>query len=1006
MGCEKTAEKELVDREVPLKWSYIRKSTFSVNRSRSSCECFHGLWAYLFQENNDEERQRFETTVAFLRSVPLFRRQLPSCELPKLARDLKCKTWRPGEKLVRQEEVGRAFYLIQSGRASVLVTDCEGKEHVRATLIAGDYFGGHTLVAERINNCSVVAQGPELLVTLSVSRKVFDSSGLKDKLFFPKRPALVVDRGPSRDPSMQSMTATEKTPQEQAFLLAALKNNVNLRALHDVSNEVMQSIAAAAVSMIVPKGTVVAQSGTVGQEFFVIKRGTFHAIAPESVVDDGGSRSPKSAEATVAQLTMSERLKRKQNFLKSLNCRKGHQLHSRLQSQSVRLASTPRGPKAMSEWADDFNPFKGSWLSSMVTTSPPSDDWRTPCSTVASKADLFQMALFQVGDRVKMQPEKGETDENIGTVTECGRDCAGRYYVKVSFVDQPSEWLVDPEMLTLAEDPDLVAELGCGESFGELSLIYNTFREATFKAVEESEVYVISRRHFKAHFNRKGHQFKDYCTLLDEVPVLWPLLQAERWELACNALGLFTFRPGERIITQGVQRKAALWYIIFSGSCVVSVQQTGDDGKEMTQRLSKLRRPGHFGERSLLRGGDCAVPEVSVHAGSEGMVCLAFEGQAIRVLLETLIHDGAVEDGAEALLPNVQNLSSTEYEVAKASRKSRAWSTEELPRSHLEKVCMLGSGGFAKVFLMEEQETKKRYALKCISKGHVEKHDAVRQVCWEREMLMMVDSPFVIRLVRSYKDAEFIYILLEAALGGSLYQLMTQKPEVFLDDQPRGSSTAFFVGCIIAALEHMHDRRIVYRDLKPENVMLDERGYGKLCDMGFARFVINKTNTLAGTPEYMAPEVIDFPHAHDTNCDWWSLGVLTYELNAGHTPWDDEGLADLFGKLLAIRRSQERGEPRYPFSCPLIVRNFISKLLQKLPRRLGARRGAKEIREHIFFQKLGFDFQALKAQTLPPPIARPFARDAVESGSDIQGELRKGPLFCPVRGESRWDEDF
>lgn len=1003
MGCNEKENPMAVEAASPLvKWSYIHtKSSMSMLPMRT-CGCFQGLWSYFYQDcDNEEERRRFETTVAFLRSVPLFRRQLPSCELPKLARDLKVKSWRPGEKLVRQEEVGRAFYLIQSGRASVIVTDCEGKEHVRATLIAGDYFGGHTLVAERVNNCSVVADGPEMLVTLSMSRKVFDASGLKDKLFFPKRPALIVDRGPSRDPSWQTMSAIEKTPQEQAFLLAALKNNVNLRALHDVSNQVMQSIAAGAVPMIVPKGSVVAQSGDVGQEFFVIKRGTFHAFADRGRDE---SRSPKSAEATVAQLTISERLKRKQNFLKSLNCRKGHQLNARLHSQSVRLASTPKGPKAMSEWADDFNPFKGpGWV------SPRNDDWRTPCSTVASKADFMQMASFQVGDRVRMQPEKGEKDGNIGTVTECGRDCAGRYYVKVAFLDEPSEWLVDPEMLMLTEDPDLVAELGSGDSFGELSLIYNTFREATFKAMEDSEVYVISRRHFKAHFNRKGHHFKDYCTLLDEVPVLWPLLQAERWELACNALGLFTFRPGERIITQGVQRKAALWYIIFSGSCVVSVEQKGADGKDMVQQLSKLRRPGHFGERSLLRGGDCAVPEVSIYAGSEGMVCLAFEGQAIRVLLETLIHDGAFGDGAEALLPNVKNLSSTEYEVAKADRRGRTLSAvEDIPRSRLQKVCLLGSGGFAKVFLMEDRETTKRYALKCISKGHVEKHDAVRQVCWEREMLMLVDSPFVIRLVRSYKDAEFIYILLEAALGGSLYQLMTQKPEVFCDDQPRGSSTAFFVGCIIAALEHMHDRRIVYRDLKPENVMLDERGYGKLCDMGFARFVINKTNTLAGTPEYMAPEVIDFPHAHDTNCDWWSLGVLTFELNAGHTPWDDEGLADLFGKLLAIRRSQEKGEPRYPFSCPLIARNFISKLLQKLPRRLGARRGAREIREHIFFQKLGFDFQALKAQTLQPPITRAFnARDADGAGiHDLQGELRKGPLFRPLRGESKWDEVF
>ncbi|CAL1150933.1 unnamed protein product [Cladocopium goreaui] len=589
------------------------------------------------------------------------------------------------------------------------------------------------------------------------------------------------------------MSAVEKTPQEQAFLLTALKNNVNLRALHDVSNQVMHSIAAGAVPMIVPKGSVVAQSGDVGQEFFVIKRGTFHAFA-DCGRDE--SRSPKSAEATVAQLTISERLKRKQNFLKSLSCRKGHQPNSRLHSQSVRLASAPKGPKAMSEWADDFNPFKGpGWV------SPRSEDWRTPCSTVASKADFMQMASFQVGDRVRMQPEKGEKDENIGIVTECGRDCAGRYYVKVAFLDQPSEWLVDPEMLTLAEDPDLVAELGSGDSFGELSLIYNTFREATFRAMEDSEVYVISRRHFKAHFNRKGHHFKDYCTLLDEVPVLWPLLQAERWELACNALGLFTFRPGERIITQGIQRKAALWYIIFSGSCVVSVEQKGADGKDTVQQLSQLRRPGHFGERSLLRGGDCVVPEVSVYAGSEGMVCLAFEGQAIRVLLETLIHDGAFGDGAEALLPNVQNLSSTEYEVAKAVRRGRTLSAvEDVPRSHLQKVCLLGSGGFAKVFLMEDRETTKRYALKCISK---------------------VDSPFVIRLVSSYKDGtigpgplDHLIFCLDVTGMGRWKRKITRLAKANI------SSRIFQhqFGKFGRMIHRVSARRIVYRDLKPENV--------------------------------------------------------------------------------------------------------------------------------------------------------------------------------------------
>jgi len=989
------------------RWSYVRSASKSVLVTRS-CGCLQGLRACFWDRtDSEEERQRFEQSVAFLRSVPLFRRQLPSCELPKLARDLRRKVWRPGDKIVHQGEVGRAFYLIQSGIASVIVTDCDGKEHVRASLIAGDYFGGHTLVAERENVGTVVSQGPELLVTLSMSRKVFEESGLKDKLFFPKRPALYIDPVPGkREPSAEVLSGSEKTPQEQAFLLAALKHNVNLRALHNVSNEVMQSIAAAAVPTFVPKGRVVAQSGTLGQEFFVVKTGKFHAI-----VEAENFEGQKSAEATVAQLTMSERLKRKQDFMKSLSCRKGsNQYKANLHhSQSVRVPA-PRGPKAMSEWADDV--LAAFRERGHTASASPCSDCRasTPSSTAASRGDLFHMCTFQVGDKVKLQPGEGDDSVGMGQVTECGRDCTGRYFVKVAFPDQPNEWLVDPDMLCLAEESDVVAELGPGDSFGELSLIYNAYREATFTAVQDSEVYVISRRHFKAHFNRLGHHFKDYCALLDEVPALWPLLQAERWELACNALGLFTFRPGQRIITQGLPRKSALWYIIFSGSCVVSASQTGADGKEVTEVLSELRRPGHFGERSLLRGGDVAVPEVTIDAGSDGLVCLAFEGQAIRVLLESLIRGGAFGDGAEALLPNVNSLTSAEYELAKFGRsRNRVHSLQEIPMARLKKVCLLGSGGFANVYLMEDEVTNKRYAMKCLSKGHVEKHDAVRQVCWEREMLMLVESPFVIRLVRSYKDDEFLYMLLEAALGGSLYELMTQKPEVFCDDQPRGASSAFYAGCIIQALEHLHDRRIVYRDLKPENVMLDERGYGKLCDMGFARFVISKTNTLAGTPEYMAPEVIDFPHAHDTNCDWWSLGVLTYEMNAGHPPWDDEGIADLFGKLLAIRRSQEKGEPRYPFSCPALIRNFISKLLQKLPRRLGSRKGAKELREHVFFQKMGFDFQALKAQTLPPPMACPFSPRDGNTGScslDLQGELRQSPLFRPVRGESEWDKDF
>ncbi|CAE7287452.1 PKAR, partial [Symbiodinium microadriaticum] len=443
------------------KWSYcmrIPSRSLLTGRSRwswcgpSEGTCLDGLVAWLrtfcFTQRPDSEEERvyFEKTVAFLRSVPLFKRQLPSCELPKLARDLKRKMWRPGEKIVNQGEVGRAFYLIESGVASVIVADCDGQEKVRATLIAGDYFGGHTLVAERSNVGTVVAQGPEQLVTLSMSRRVFEESGLKDKLCFPKRPALYFDRpGRGRDPSIPSFDLANCVvePHEQAFVLEALKQNVNLRALHNVDNEVMQSIARGAVRRFVPKGTVVAQSGALGKEFFIIKTGRFHAVAETDAYD-----GQKSAEATVAQLTMSERLKRKQTFLKSLCRHKGSNTFSH--SQSVRLPA-PKGPKAMADWADDLSMacnstpvhLRGcpSAASTMTLPSPCSDAGRTPLSTVASQRD-FGVQSFQVGDKVTMSDRDEGSSGQVGTVSECGRDGVGRPWVKVTFQGALGEWLV------------------------------------------------------------------------------------------------------------------------------------------------------------------------------------------------------------------------------------------------------------------------------------------------------------------------------------------------------------------------------------------------------------------------------------------------------------------------------------------------------------------------------------------------------------------------------------
>jgi len=187
--------------------------------------------------------------------------------------------------------------------------------------------------------------------------------------------------------------------------------------------------------------------------------------------------------------------------------------------------------------------------------------------------------------------------------------------------------------------------------------------------------------------------------------------------------------------------------------------------------------------------------------------------------------------------------------------------------------------------------------------------------------------------------------------------------------------------------------------MKPENVLIDEMGYAKICDMGFARYVLGKTNTMCGTPEYMPPEQIDFPHTHSHSADWWSLGCVVYELLAGQPPWDDEGICDKRDKLLAIRRSQERGQPHFHFSFPAGARGFVMKLLKKLPDRLGASGGAAALRQNSWFAHLHFDFDALHRRALQAPFI-PSRSEKLDLRKEVADKVRES-IFVPFTGMRR-----
>ena len=174
--------------------------------------------------------------------------------------------------------------------------------------------------------------------------------------------------------------------------------------------------------------------------------------------------------------------------------------------------------------------------------------------------------------------------------------------------------------------------------------------------------------------------------------------------------------------------------------------------------------------------------------------------------------------------------------------------------------------------------TNTPYALKCMRKGQIVALKQVEHVMNEKTLLDACDHPFLLRLAATFQDSEEIYMLLELALGGELFTVLRNANKF---EEPQGR---FYAACVCSAFSYMHDLSIVYRDLKPENLLFDAEGYMKVVDFGFTKKITDRTWTLCGTPEYLAPEIIT-NKGHNLAVDWWAFGILIFEMLVGQPPF-------------------------------------------------------------------------------------------------------------------------
>ena len=331
---------------------------------------------------------------------------------------------------------------------------------------------------------------------------------------------------------------------------------------------------------------------------------------------------------------------------------------------------------------------------------------------------------------------------------------------------------------------------------------------------------------------------------------------------------------------------------------------------------------------------------------------------------------------------------------------------------HIKK---LGEGQFGHVYLTYYHKTQEYYALKTISKAQIQEQNLEKHTLQEKAVLQFVNFPMIMKMYRTFKDNDFVFFLLSFVKGMELFDVIRQID--LLDNE----QAQYYIGSMILAIEYLHSLKIIYRDIKPENIMIDNHGRLRLIDMGTAKILKSKTGmsrtyTILGTPHYMAPEIL-VGKGYGLQVDLWSIGICLYEFMCGLVPFGED-CEDPF-EVYQLLSSQPQQYPVYF----LVKKNRIAKKLieQLLHRSPDARLGGSfaALKAHQWFDSL--DWDALVEGNVKPPFVPPKKmiisnhelEKQIKAGHPVIDEIKKSAMKFKKRDDksgpntvANWDKDF
>jgi len=711
------------------------------------------------------------------------------------------------------------------------------------------------------------------------------------------------------------------------------------------------TLAAACEDVEFRPNSVIIRQGDEGNEFFVIKQGSASVtidgqpVATLKVGDHFGERALLCDELRNATITANadlEAIKIRREQFEKLGLREKLEFPIRKavggggHQEIVVKAPSPKRPEERQLMANALE--KNNKLNSIVNL----------------KDERIIQELIEVA--WKEEVKKGTTLIEEG-------DMSANYF----YIVQQGSFVVSSATGNFKQ-----FSIGPESSFGELALLYLAPRAATVKASDDAVVWVIDRGNFKRVLTKQSNHELEYVKYLDKVEILTPLHRDEK-EAVAKCLTEMTFKKDETILQQG--EKGEVFYILTQGE--VSVLK---DKKPTAMLIATPEKAAFFGERALLTNESRSA---TVKVVSKEARALMLDRQSFVMLLGPLEELKKRGKHGKSMLQDKKTQSGPD--------KSRFG---KIIRKDLKKIGLLGSGGFGAVYLVEHAATGSTYALKELSKGYVVKAGMQQSVMSEKDVQILCDSPFIVKLYETYNSSQQLFFLLELALGGELYATYNKKG--LYGKEPHAK---FYVAGVVNAFDHMHGKKIIFRDLKPENLLLNEHGHVKLTDMGLAKVVVGKTFTTCGTPDYFAPELIA-SSGHTVAVDWWTLGILAYELMVGNPPFEAE-------QPMLIYQKVNRGiqKSHFPPKCRGNLEDLICNLLKKDPsQRLPMRKGgSNNIKSHAWYK--AFDWQKFENLKMATPYTPP-----VKSKKDIANFSAKEedkPAQVTYKDDgSGWDKGF